>query len=100
MVYSVEEFQGLIRDIYHKKDSKRGVEKTFLWFLEEVGELASAIRKGELEQIKSEFADVFAWLSTLANLLEIDLEEVAWGKYKDGCPRCGQTPCSCEEPFK
>jgi NTP pyrophosphatase (non-canonical NTP hydrolase) len=59
-----------------------------------VGELARAIRKGEPGNLAEEFADVFAWLSTLASLSGIGLEEAA-AKYAKGCPRCLGTPCAC-----
>lgn len=93
----ISEFQKLIRDIYFHKDSKRGVEKTFLWFVEEVGELSEAIRKGDRESMEEEFADVLAWLASLANLLDIDIEEAARKKYPGVCPYCGKNPCECEE---
>ncbi len=93
----IKEFQKLIEDIYFEKDSGRGVEKSFLWFVEEVGELAEAVRKHDAAALKNEFADVLAWLSTIASILEIDLEEAALEKYRNGCPRCGKTPCTCVE---
>jgi len=92
----IQNFQELIKDIYYKKDADRGIEGTFMWFSEEVGELASAIRQSIREEQKEEFADVFAWLVSLASLCDIGLEEVI-GKYSDGCPKCGQKPCMCFE---
>ncbi len=91
----IREFQDRIRRIYYDKDSKRGKEKTFLWFIEEVGELAEAIRKNE--NLGEEFADVFAWLVSLANLCNIDLEEEVKKKYPERCIRCNSVPCKCEE---
>lgn len=95
---NIREFQELIHDIYFHKDSKRGVEGTFLWFVEEVGELSEAIRKNDREAMEEEFADVLAWLMSLANLLEIDVEEAAKKKYPGVCPYCGKNPCECPEP--
>ena len=71
---------------------------TLLWFVEEVGELVRAIRRGERDNLEEEFGDVYAWLVTLASLHGIDLETVARTKYGDGCPRCRATPCSCPHP--
>lgn len=90
-----ETFQKLIERIYLQRDSARGVEGTTLWFVEEVGELVRAIRRDERHNLEEEFADVYAWLATLASLCDIDLEEIAWKKYGGGCPKCGQTPCGC-----
>lgn len=95
----ISEFQEMIKEIYFHKDSKRGVERTFLWFVEEVGELSEAIRKRDREGMEEEFADVLAWLASLANLLGVDLEEAAKKKYPGVCPHCGKKPCECEEKF-
>ena len=93
----ISEFQKLIEDIYFDKDSQRGLMGTFAWFVEEVGELSRELRSGRnVEKLRDEFADVLAWLSTLASLADIDLEEAA-GKYSQGCPKCHQTPCVCNE---
>lgn len=92
---TIREFQELIRKTYHERDRARGVEKNFLWLTEEVGELAEAVRKRDRPGMVEEMADVLAWLSTLASLLEIDLEEAALVKYGRGCPRCEAIPCAC-----
>lgn len=92
----IREFQQLIDRMYSDKDRARGAAKTFLWFVEEVGELASAIAKNDKENKVEEFADVFAWLATLANVEGVDLEQ-AIGKFTAGCPGCGQMICRCDE---
>jgi NTP pyrophosphatase (non-canonical NTP hydrolase) len=94
----VRAFQGLIRDIYFQRDMRRGGDKTFLWFLEEVGELTRSYRRGEKEKIGSEMADVVAWLVSVANLLNIDLESELLKKYPRVCPICSSAPCTC--PFR
>ena len=88
-------FQQLIERIYLARDTARGVQGTALWFVEEVGELVRAIRRGERANLDEEFADVYAWLATLASLHGIDLEATARRKYAGGCPRCRATPCAC-----
>ena len=93
----IAEFQNKIRDTYFDRDNRRGVEKNFLWFTEEVGELAEAIRKRDREGMEEEMADVLAWLSTLANLLDIDLDTAAEKKYGSGRSRCQRSPCECPE---
>lgn len=92
----IREFQKLIERLYLAKDSARGSEKSFMWFVEEVGELAEALRGGGKKELESEFADVLAWLSTLASMKGVDLEDAA-GKYAQGCPVCREIPCACEE---
>ena len=92
----LSEFQRLIEAVYFERDSARGLEGTHMWFAEEVGELTRALRRGESkEHLAGEFADVLAWLSTLASIAGIDLEEAARAKYAAGCPRCAATPCAC-----
>src|SRR5690349_8342279 len=95
MAQTLGRFQDLIRRTYGAKDRQRGVEGTFMWFLEEVGELAAALRSGSKQEMAAEFADVLAWLITLANGVDIDLEEAIVAKYGGGCPGCGHVPCDC-----
>lgn len=93
----VREFQRLIDEMYSARDRERGSAKTFLWFMEEVGELASAIAEKDRAGLPGEFADVFAWLVTLANVEGVDLQD-AIGKFtRKGCPGCGRAVCTCEE---
>lgn len=90
----IRAFQDIIRRTYYAKDRVRGIDATYMWFIEEVGELASALREGTKEQRAAEFADVYAWMMTLANLADVDMEE-ALAKYREGCCGCGQIPCAC-----
>ncbi|HEV3028761.1 MAG TPA: MazG nucleotide pyrophosphohydrolase domain-containing protein [Planctomycetota bacterium] len=92
---TIAEFQDLIKRTYHRRDKKRGLDKDFLWFTEEVGELAEAVRKRDRKEILLEAADVLAWLSTICSLSGVDLEQAALAKYGKGCPRCEGIPCSC-----
>ena len=65
-----------------------------MWFMEEVGELAAALRgRCRTEHTAAEFADVLAWLATLANAAGVDLTEAMQAKYGAGCPGCGKSPC-------
>jgi NTP pyrophosphatase (non-canonical NTP hydrolase) len=100
MPMTLGQFQQLIRDLYGAKDERRGVEGTFMWFIEEVGELATALRTGDQAERAGEFADALAWLVTLANCAGIDLEAAVKDKYGQGCPGCRQTPCLCNSAEK
>ena len=93
---TLAQLQQRIRDLFGEKDGRRGVEGTFMWFMEEVGELSAALRGGgSREDLVLEFADVLAWLATLANIAGVDLDEAVRRKYGEGCPTCGQAPCAC-----
>ncbi len=94
---NIKEFQEKMKEIYFEKDYKRGIDKTFNLLIEEVNELNEGIIKKDIENIKSEVADVFAWLSSLCNLLNIYLEQATLSKYNDKCPKCNSKPCSCKE---
>ena len=94
------EFQRLIDTMYTPRDSARGVEGTFMWLVEEFGELSAALRDGTKEEREEEFADVLAWLTTIANALQIDLSEAVLRKYGSGCPGCGELVCACDESEK
>lgn len=71
-----------------------------MWFMEEVGELSGALRGGTALEQKEEFADVLAWLATLANIVGVDLEQAVQAKYGAGCPGCNKIPCVCERSEK
>ena len=97
---SLTDFQLLIRKMYYEKDVARGVDGTFMWLMEEVGELAAALRSGTHEERLGEFADVIAWLATIANVAGVDLSEAVSRKYGTGCPGCRQFVCSCPDGGK
>jgi len=97
---SLAELQELIRVMYSSKDEERGVDGTFMWLMEEVGELAAALREGTKEELAKEFADVLAWLATIANVAEIDLGRAVHNKYGTGCPGCGEMVCACSAEEK
>jgi NTP pyrophosphatase (non-canonical NTP hydrolase) len=88
------ELQEVIERTYGDRDRARGVPATVAWLAEEVGELAQAVRKGTPAQQEHEFADVLAWVATLANQLGVDLV-AAVDRYAHGCPRCRHSPCTC-----
>jgi NTP pyrophosphatase (non-canonical NTP hydrolase) len=79
---SLKDFQQQIRTMYFEKDRERGVDGTFMWLMEEVGEL-------------EEFADVIAWLATIANVAGVDLSLALQKKYGSGCPGCQRWECTC-----
>ncbi len=91
----VREFQDLMRRIYFRRDSKRGATGTFNWLVDEVEELGAAIKEEDKKALEDEFADVLAWLASLANVVKIDLEDATLKKYDDKCPKCRQVPCNC-----
>jgi NTP pyrophosphatase (non-canonical NTP hydrolase) len=97
---SLDDFQQLIRQMYLKKDVARGIDGTFMWLMEEVGELAAALREGTMEEQSAEFADVLAWLTTIANVAGVDLTAAVRKKYGGGCPGCGQFVCACDDAGK
>ncbi len=97
---TLADFQRLIREMYFEKDVARGIDGTFMWLMEEVGELAAALRSGTHEERLGEFADVLAWLATIANVAGVDLDEAVSRKYGAGCPGCGQLVCTCADAEK
>ena len=104
--FSLAEFQQLIAAMYGRKDDARGVDGTFMWLMEEVGELAAELRGlsdpggGDRDATAREFADVLAWLVTIANVAGVDLQQAVREKYGRGCPGCGQMVCTCADEDK
>ena len=79
---------------YGVRDRARGRDATVAWLAEELGELARAVRKGTREEQLHELGDVLAWLASLADQLGLSLDEAS-ARYAQGCPRCGDSPCTC-----
>jgi NTP pyrophosphatase (non-canonical NTP hydrolase) len=90
----IAQFQQRMRTLYGDRDRERGLARTFAWFTEECGELSRALFRGTHDEQVTEFADVLAWLASLADQAGVDLAAAAQ-RYADGCPRCGQMPCTC-----
>jgi len=98
---SLKDFQQLIHAMYYAKDKERGVSGTFMWLMEEMGELASALRSGnDFANLEEEFADVIAWLTTIANVAGVDLSKAIQRKYGQGCPGCAKLVCICPSSEK
>jgi NTP pyrophosphatase (non-canonical NTP hydrolase) len=93
----INEFQNMMKRIYFHRDSERRTAGTLDWLVDEVEELREALKENNIKAIENEFADVFAWLASLANVVNIDLENAALSKYDNRCPKCGLSPCEC--PF-
>jgi NTP pyrophosphatase (non-canonical NTP hydrolase) len=92
----LDQLQARMEALYGERDRARGVPATVAWLTEELGELARAVRKGSVEDQRHELGDVVAWLASLANQLNLSLDE-AVARYGVGCPKCAATPCAC--PF-
>lgn len=84
-----------MRQLYFHRDSERGIDGTYNWLKEEVEELGEALKANDQKALEDEFADVIAWLASLANIVGIDLERAAFNKYAYKCPKCGHAPCQC-----
>ncbi|MCU1377351.1 MAG: hypothetical protein JWN29_334 [Acidimicrobiales bacterium] len=87
-------FQQLMADTYGERDQARGLPASIAWLVEEVGELAQAVRKGDAAAQLHEVGDVLAWLASITEQLGLSLEDAA-ARYAQGCPRCGSSPCTC-----
>lgn len=90
----IARFQEIMAATYGERDRARGVSATVAWLVEELGELAQAVRKGGREQQLHELGDVLAWLASLAEQLGLSLDDAA-ARYARGCPVCGRSPCGC-----
>ena len=73
--------QEEMKRMFYERDRERGLYATFTWLVEEVGELAEALLKGDREAIAEEIADVVAWTLSVANLVGVDVEDALKRKY-------------------
>ena len=84
-----------MKRIYFHRDSQRGKAGTYNWLKEEVEELGEALNENDQGALENEFADVLAWLASLANAVHVDLEKASISKYDSKCPRCRKDTCEC-----
>ena len=91
----ISEFQEMMKHLYGDRDKARGIDGTYNWLLEEVVELGQELKGTDRLATEKEFADVIAWLASLANVMGIDLENAALAKYPHRCPKCQASPCQC-----
>jgi len=93
----IRDFQNLMKKLYFHQDNKRGLNKTFIWLVEEIGELAQLLKTESIdrEKISEELADIIAWTNSIANLLNIDIEKALYTKYPNKCKKCNSIPCKC-----
>ena len=84
-----------MKSLYLERDTKRGIERTFLKLVEEIGELAESIITNDQAKIEEELADVIAWTVSIANIYNIDLLKAVYKKYDNTCPKCKNNPCTC-----
>jgi NTP pyrophosphatase (non-canonical NTP hydrolase) len=85
----------MMKRLYFHRDSERGVKGTYDWLVNELRELGEALEEKDKEAVEKEFADVIAWLASLANISGIDRERAAVNKYSGKCPKCQRSPCQC-----
>jgi NTP pyrophosphatase (non-canonical NTP hydrolase) len=95
MNMNIREFQEMMRQLYFQKDSARGTTETYNRLVDEVGELGEALKTTDKKALEKEFADAIAWLASLANVTNVDLETAGLEKYDHKCPKCGHIPCDC-----
>jgi len=62
-----------------------------------MGEFARILRSKDISitDASEELSDIIAWTSSLANLLNIDLESAISKKYPGVCVKCKSNPCVC-----
>lgn len=93
---NLQTFQAHLQATYGHKDVARGSAGTFMYLMEEIGELAEALREPDKHDLEGEFADCIAWLTSLANVAGVDLAAAVEKKYGGGCTQCGKSPCICD----
>lgn len=96
--------------VYGAKNKERGINFMLLRFIEEVHEseaahLFDAIADPDVtlhvrrENLAREFADAFAWIFSIAFVMELDLQTAIERRYGGVCFSCNKRPCNCPSPF-
>lgn len=102
---SLEQLQQYFGKVFQERGfNSQSIKDKLMFLIEEVGELAKAIRKNQrdslidncknkdCDSIESEVADVFIILISICNLLNIDLFEAIYEKEKINSMRTWNTP--------
>ncbi len=61
-----------------------------------VAKALKGLRLSNHDILKSNLIIAFCWLNTIANRLNVNIEQALWRKYPYICPYCGQIPCTCK----
>ncbi len=95
----ISDFQDLLKELYLQNDLNRGVTSTFIWLVEEIGELATILNSTDVDKqkVSEEIADIIAWTISIANILDVDIEKALSDKYPNECKKCSSSPCICEK---
>ena len=71
-----------------------------MWLMEEIGELATSRGRTAPTRSMGEFADVLAWLTTIANVVGVNLTQAVQQSTVRAAPGCGRFVCSCPDAGK
>jgi len=77
----LQDIQRNARDKFYEKDREVGGPFLVSVLSEEVGELARAVRRKDVENVKEEAADVVFMALCIANQFEVDVEGMIREKY-------------------
>jgi len=95
------DWQAAVERLYGELNSRRSLEEVGFHLIEEIGEVAKSMRLGDEAGLQEEMADIFSWSAALVNraerlcMVEYRIDDMAWKRYPDRCPRCGSNPCGC-----
>lgn len=105
LLWSIDDWCRHLKKIYGKTNQEKGLEFVLSRLLEEFYEIADCEfrLKGKhistvaefRNQIAKEFADVFAWIFAIANILNLNLDGLAKAWAFKKCATCKKNPCFC-----
>jgi NTP pyrophosphatase (non-canonical NTP hydrolase) len=103
--WSIKNWCRHLNVVYGKTNRERGIQTAIMRLQEELLEVSDCEFVASVKytssnpefilEISKEFADVFAWIFAIANMLEVNLDGIisAWA-FKP-CTDCKRNPCKC-----
>lgn len=88
MPNSLSEWQRMFDEIYGAANRQLEPEVIWMKVVEELGEVATDLRKENYSALEKDLPDVFAWLCAFAERMSRNVEDTVWAKYPGVCPYC------------
>jgi len=91
---TLTELQDLVARLYADRNARRGIDGSLEALSGRIAALPDLLDEADIEKQARHLADVLVDLTSVANGLEVNLQE-AVRYYVHGCPECGNNPCDC-----
>ena len=95
MPQSLSEWLEMFKRIYGNINKIKSLSAVWSHFQEEVGEMSREMRHRNLQELRDESADTFAWFLAFCIKLNVDIETLVWETFPFECNVCRNQKCNC-----